>query len=110
MQIEKLVETNTILVERLNKCQQENEDLKARMANHIAISRQLSTEQEVLQRSLDKESKANKRLSMENEELLWKLHNGDLCSPKKLSPSSPGIPFHPSRNSGTFSSPTVSPR
>ncbi|XP_073439727.1 microtubule-associated tumor suppressor 1 isoform X3 [Dendrobates tinctorius] len=109
MQIEKLVETNTILVEKLNKCQQENEDLKARMANHIAISRQLSTEQEVLQRSLEKESKANKRLSMENEELLWKLHNGDLCSPKKLSPSSPGIPFHP-RNSGTFTSPTVSPR
>ncbi|KAG8592229.1 hypothetical protein GDO81_000441 [Engystomops pustulosus] len=109
MQIEKLVETNTILVEKLNKCQQENEDLKARMANHIALSRQLSTEQEVLQRSLEKESKANKRLSMENEELLWKLHNGDLCSPKKLSPSSPGIPFHP-RNSGAFSSPTVSPR
>ncbi|CAN2388647.1 cell cycle [Pristimantis euphronides] len=109
MQIEKLVETNTILVEKLNKCQQENEDLKARMANHIALSRQLSTEQEVLQRSLEKESKANKRLSMENEELLWKLHNGDLCSPKKLSPSSPGIPFHP-RNSGSFSSPTVSPR
>ncbi|KAM4052431.1 microtubule-associated tumor suppressor 1 isoform 3-T3 [Anomaloglossus baeobatrachus] len=109
MQIEKLVETNTILVEKLNKCQQENEDLRARMANHVALSRQLSTEQEVLQRSLEKESKANKRLSMENEELLWKLHNGDLCSPKKLSPSSPGIPFHP-RNSGTFSSPTVSPR
>ncbi|XP_018410325.1 PREDICTED: microtubule-associated tumor suppressor 1 isoform X2 [Nanorana parkeri] len=110
MQVEKLVETNTTLVERLNKCQQENEDLKARMVNHIAMSRQLSTEQEVLQRSLEKESKANKRLSMENEELLWKLHNGDLCSPKKLSPSSPGIPFHPSRNSGNFSSPTVSPR
>ncbi|KAM4810148.1 microtubule-associated tumor suppressor 1 isoform 1-T1 [Rhinophrynus dorsalis] len=110
MQIEKLVETNTILVEKLNKCQQENEDLKARMANHIALSRQLSTEQEVLQRSLEKESKANKRLSMENEELLWKLHNGDLCSPKKLSPSSPGIPFHSPRNSGAFSSPTVSPR
>ncbi|XP_075716250.1 microtubule-associated tumor suppressor 1 isoform X2 [Rhinoderma darwinii] len=109
MQIEKLVETNTILVERLNKCQQENEDLKARMANHVALSRQLSTEQEVLQKSLEKESKANKRLSMENEELLWKLHNGDLCSPKKLSPSSPGIPFHP-RNSGAFSTPTVSPR
>ncbi|NP_001082742.1 microtubule-associated tumor suppressor 1 homolog [Xenopus laevis] len=110
MQVEKLVETNTTLVERLNKCQQENEDLKARMVNHVALSRQLSTEQEVLQRSLEKESKANKRLSMENEELLWKLHNGDLCSPKKLSPSSPGIPFHPSRNSGSFSSPTVSPR
>ncbi|XP_053314927.1 microtubule-associated tumor suppressor 1 isoform X2 [Spea bombifrons] len=110
MQVEKLVETNTILVDKLNKCQYENEDLKARMASHIAISRQLSTEQEVLQRSLEKESKANKRLSMENEELLWKLHNGDLCSPKKLSPSSPGTPFHSSRNSASFTSPTVSPR
>ncbi|MEE6460720.1 hypothetical protein FKM82_001082 [Ascaphus truei] len=110
MQIEKLVDNNTTLVERLNKCQQENEDLKARMVNHIALSRQLSTEQEVLQMSLEKESKANKRLSMENEELLWKLHNGDLCSPKKLSPTSPAIPFHPSRNSGSLPSPPVSPR
>uniref|UniRef100_A0A8C5P7P6 Microtubule-associated tumor suppressor 1 n=1 Tax=Leptobrachium leishanense TaxID=445787 RepID=A0A8C5P7P6_9ANUR len=110
MQVEKLVETNNILVEKLNKSQQENEDLKARMANHIAVSRQLSTDQEFLQKSLEKESKANKRLSMENEELLWKLHNGDICSPKKLSPSSPGISFRGSRNSGSFSSPPTSPR
>ena len=54
-------------------------------------ARQLSTEQAVLQESLEKESKVNKRLSMENEELLWKLHNGNLCSPKR-SPTSPPSP------------------
>ncbi|KAJ4918813.1 hypothetical protein JOQ06_022154 [Pogonophryne albipinna] len=43
--------------------------------------RQLSTEQAVLQESLHKES-------MENEELMWKLHNGDLSSPRKVSPTS----------------------
>ncbi|XP_069056511.1 microtubule-associated tumor suppressor 1 isoform X3 [Pleurodeles waltl] len=109
MQVEKLVDNNATLFEKLKKCQQENEDLKARMDKHMALSRQLSTEQAVLQESLQKESKVNKRLSMENEELLWKLHNGDLCSPKKLSPTSP-IPFQSSRSTGSFSSPTVSPR
>lgn len=73
-------------------------------------SRQLSTEQAVLQESLHKETKVNKRLSMENEELLWKLHNGDLNSPRKLSPSSPSMTLQSPRHSGIFSSPPVSPR
>ncbi|XP_066488404.1 microtubule-associated tumor suppressor 1 isoform X2 [Tiliqua scincoides] len=110
LKMEKLVENNTTLVEKLRKLQQENEELKARMDRHMELSRQLSTEQAVLQESLEKESKVNKRLSMENEELLWKLHNGDLCSPKKLSPSTPPMPFQSPRNSSSFSSPTVSPR
>ncbi|XP_064917147.1 microtubule-associated tumor suppressor 1 isoform X1 [Columba livia] len=110
MKMEKLLENNTILMEKLKKVQQENEELKARMDKHMELSRQLSTEQAVLQESLEKESKVNKRLSMENEELLWKLHNGDLCSPRKLSPSSPSVPLQSPRNSGNFSSPTVSPR
>ncbi|XP_064005123.1 microtubule-associated tumor suppressor 1 isoform X2 [Pogoniulus pusillus] len=110
MKMEKLLETNTILMDKLKKVQQENEELKARMDKHMELSRQLSTEQAVLQESLEKESKVNKRLSMENEELLWKLHNGDLCSPRKLSPSSSSVPLQSPRNSGNFSSPTVSPR
>ncbi|XP_062991638.1 microtubule-associated tumor suppressor 1 isoform X2 [Elgaria multicarinata webbii] len=110
LKMEKLVENNNTLVEKMRKLQQENEELKARMDKHMELSRQLSTEQAVLQESLDKESKVNKRLSMENEELLWKLHNGDLCSPKKLSPSTPPMPFQSPRNSSSFSSPTVSPR
>ncbi|XP_063166537.1 microtubule-associated tumor suppressor 1 isoform X2 [Candoia aspera] len=110
LKMEKLVESNTSLVEKMRKLQQENEELKARMDKHMELSRQLSTEQAVLQESLEKESKVNKRLSMENEELLWKLHNGDLCSPRKLSPGTPPMPFQSPRNSSSFSSPTVSPR
>ncbi|XP_063258110.1 microtubule-associated tumor suppressor 1 isoform X3 [Prinia subflava] len=110
MKMEKLVENNAILMDKLKKIQQENEELKARMDKHMELSRQLSTEQAVLQESLEKESKVNKRLSMENEELLWKLHNGDLCSPRKLSPSSSSVPLQSPRNSGNFSSPAVSPR
>ncbi|XP_027454554.2 microtubule-associated tumor suppressor 1 isoform X1 [Zalophus californianus] len=109
MKMEKLVDNNTTLVDKLKRFQQENEELKARMDKHMAISRQLSTEQAVLQESLEKESKVNKRLSMENEELLWKLHNGDLCSPKR-SPTSAAVPFQSQRNSGSFPSPSISPR
>ncbi|XP_069341022.1 microtubule-associated tumor suppressor 1 isoform X4 [Eulemur rufifrons] len=109
MKMEKLVDNNTALVDKLKRFQQENEELKARMDKHMAISRQLSTEQAVLQESLEKESKVNKRLSMENEELLWKLHNGDLCSPKR-SPTSSAVPFQSPRNSGSFSNPSISPR
>ncbi|XP_032079626.1 microtubule-associated tumor suppressor 1 isoform X2 [Thamnophis elegans] len=110
LKMEKLVESNTALVEKMRKLQQGNEELKARMDKHMELSRQLSTEQAVLQESLEKESKVNKRLSMENEELLWKLHNGDLCSPRKLSPGTPPLAFQSPRNSSSFSSPTVSPR
>lgn len=114
MEIDKLKEKNVKLDEGLKKVQQENEDLKARMDRHAALSRQLSSEQAVLQESLQKESKVNKRLSMENEELLWKLHNGDLSSPRKVSPSSTS-PSHSfslqsPRSSGLFSSHPVSPR
>ncbi|XP_054890644.1 microtubule-associated tumor suppressor 1 homolog A isoform X3 [Poeciliopsis prolifica] len=114
MDIGKLADKKVQLDEMLIKVQQENEDLKARMERHAALSRQLSTEQALLQESLQKESKVNKRLSMENEELLWKLHNGDVGSPRKLSPSptSPSNPFklQSPRASGFFSSPPVSPR
>ncbi|XP_028382447.1 microtubule-associated tumor suppressor 1 isoform X1 [Phyllostomus discolor] len=109
MKMEKLVDNNTALVDKLKRFQQENEELKARIDKHIAISRQLTTEQATLQEWLEKESKVNKRLSMENEELLWKLHNGDLCSSDR-SPTSPAVPFQSPRNSGSFPSPSVSPR
>lgn len=112
MEVDKLTERNVKLGETLVKVQQENEDLKARMERHAALSRQLSTEQAQLQESLHKESKVNKRLSMENEELLWKLHNGDLSSPRKSSPN-PSSPFSlgsPRSTPALFSSPPVSPR
>ncbi|XP_019936896.1 microtubule-associated tumor suppressor 1 homolog A isoform X5 [Paralichthys olivaceus] len=112
MEIDKLMEKNVKLDENLKKVQQENEDFRARMERHAALSRQLSTEQTMLQESLQKESKVNKRLSMENEELLWKLHNGDLSSPRKVSPTStsPSFSLQSPRSSAFFSSPPVSPR
>ncbi|KAM8786333.1 microtubule-associated tumor suppressor 1 isoform 1-T1 [Rhynchonycteris naso] len=109
MKMEKVVDNNTALVDKLKRFQQENEELKARIDKHVAISRQLSTEQATLQEWLEKESKVNKRLSMENEELLWKLHNGDLCGSDR-SPTSSAVPFQSPRNSGSFPSPSVSPR
>ncbi|XP_059191013.1 microtubule-associated tumor suppressor 1 homolog [Centropristis striata] len=100
MEMDKLLETNVKLEECMKKVQQENEDYKARMDKHAALSRQLSTDQAKLQQTLQKESKVNKRLSMENEELLWKLHNGDLlASSRRLSPTSP---FGSPRNSASF--------
>ncbi|CAK6976086.1 microtubule-associated tumor suppressor 1 homolog isoform X3 [Scomber scombrus] len=109
MEMDKLAETNVKLEECLKKVQQENEDYKARMDKHAALSKQLSSEQVKLQQTLQKESKVNKRLSMENEELLWKLHNGDLlASPRRLSPTSP---FGSPRNSASFpTAPPLSPR
>ncbi|KAL3067631.1 hypothetical protein OYC64_017372 [Pagothenia borchgrevinki] len=105
MDMDKLLETNVKLQECLNKVQQENEDYRARMDKHAALSKQLSSEQAKLQQTLQKESKVNKRLSMENEELLWKLHNGDLlASPRRLSPTSP---FGSPQNSASF--PTAAP-
>ncbi|XP_070835253.1 microtubule-associated tumor suppressor 1 homolog isoform X2 [Chaetodon trifascialis] len=105
MEMDKLVEMNVKLEECLTKVQQENEDYKARMDKQAALSKQLSNEQAKLQQTLQKESKVNKRLSMENEELLWKLHNGDLlASPRRLSPTSP---FSSPRNSASF--PTTEP-
>ncbi|XP_028451813.1 microtubule-associated tumor suppressor candidate 2 homolog isoform X2 [Perca flavescens] len=105
MEMDKLLETNVKLQECLTKVQQENEDYKARMDKHAALSKQLSSEQAILQQTLQKESKVNKRLSMENEELLWKLHNGDLlASPRRLSPTSP---FNSPQNSASF--PTTAP-
>nr|XP_061793249.1 microtubule-associated tumor suppressor 1 homolog [Nerophis lumbriciformis] len=88
IEIDKLLEKNVKLDESLKKVQQENEDLKARMERYAALSRQWSTENTMLQESLQKESNVNKRLSMEIEELLWKLHNGEAGSPQKLSHSS----------------------
>lgn len=109
MEMDKLMESNIKLEECLTKVQQENEDFKARMDRHAALSKQLSTEQAILQQTLQKESKVNKRLSMENEELLWKLHNGDLlASPRRLSPTSP---FSSPRNSAAFTTAApLSPR
>ncbi|XP_029458478.1 microtubule-associated tumor suppressor candidate 2-like isoform X2 [Rhinatrema bivittatum] len=89
MDLEKLAEVNVILEEKIQVLQQQNEDLRARIDQNAAVTRQLSEDNANLQESVEKESEEKKRLSRTNEELLWKLQTAEPMSPVRLSPSSP---------------------
>ncbi|XP_004384208.3 microtubule-associated tumor suppressor candidate 2 isoform X1 [Trichechus manatus latirostris] len=89
IELERLVEKNIILEEKIQVLQQQNEDLKARIDQNTVVTRQLSEENANLQEYVEKEAQEKKRLSRTNEELLWKLQTGDPTSPVKLSPTSP---------------------
>uniref|UniRef100_A0A3P9I783 Microtubule associated scaffold protein 2 n=1 Tax=Oryzias latipes TaxID=8090 RepID=A0A3P9I783_ORYLA len=71
--LEKVAQKNVLLEEKVQVLQQQNEDLKARIEMKLAMSRQLSEENANLQESVEKESTEKKRLSQNNEELLWLL-------------------------------------
>ncbi|OCT96061.1 hypothetical protein XELAEV_18013743mg [Xenopus laevis] len=88
MELEKLAEINVLLEEKVQVLQQQNEDMKARIAQNVVVTRQLSVENANLHESVEKESKEKKRLSCTNEELVWKLQSTQSMSPIKL-PSSP---------------------
>uniref|UniRef100_A0A8C5C5Z7 Microtubule associated scaffold protein 2 n=2 Tax=Gadus morhua TaxID=8049 RepID=A0A8C5C5Z7_GADMO len=95
-------EKNVYLEERVQVLQQQNEDLKARIDNNVATSRQLSAENANLQVHVEQESKEKKRLSRTNEELLWRLQTGELSphmspssSPIHQTFSNPGSPARP---------------
>ncbi|KAJ3590004.1 hypothetical protein NHX12_007961 [Muraenolepis orangiensis] len=89
-ELEIMAEKNVYLEERVQVLQQQNEDLKARIDKNVATSRQLSEENANLQVHVEQENKEKKRLSRNNEELLWRLQTGEL-SPH-MSPSS--SPLH----------------
>lgn len=44
---------------------------------YVAVCRQLAEKYQQLSRKYERESKANKRLSMDKEELMWRLSQGD---------------------------------
>ncbi|XP_068570508.1 microtubule-associated tumor suppressor candidate 2 isoform X2 [Cebidichthys violaceus] len=97
-ELEKIAEKNVYLEERVQVLQQQNEDLKERIDKNLAVSRQLSEDNANLQVNVEKESNEKKRLSRNNEELLWRLQTGEL-SPR-MSPSS--SPLHrPSSGPGS---------
>ncbi|KAM8834624.1 microtubule-associated tumor suppressor candidate 2 [Synchiropus picturatus] len=79
--LEKVAQKNVTLEEKVQLLQQQNEDLKARIDVNLALSRQLSEENANLQTSVEKESTEKKRLSRNNEELLWRLQSSPLASP-----------------------------
>uniref|UniRef100_A0A674MP47 Microtubule associated scaffold protein 2 n=2 Tax=Takifugu rubripes TaxID=31033 RepID=A0A674MP47_TAKRU len=79
--LEKVAQKNVFLEERVQVLQQQNEDLLARIQINLSISRQLSEENANLHESVEKESTEKKRLSRNNEELLWRLQTSPLMSP-----------------------------
>ncbi|XP_043996844.1 microtubule-associated tumor suppressor candidate 2 isoform X1 [Gambusia affinis] len=72
---------NVFLEEKIQVLQQQNEDMKARIDMNLATSRQLTEENANLHDSVEKESTEKKRLSRNNEELLWLLQTSPLISP-----------------------------
>ncbi|XP_072514235.1 microtubule-associated tumor suppressor candidate 2 isoform X2 [Salminus brasiliensis] len=99
-QLERVAQKNVYLEEKVQVLQQQNEDLKARIDRNLALSRQLSEENANLQEHVEKESNEKKRLSRNNEELLWRLQTSPHLSPSS-SPShraffpGPDIPPYP---------------
>ncbi|NXX10778.1 MTUS2 protein, partial [Podargus strigoides] len=81
-------ERNVKLEEKITMLQQQNEELRARIEQNTVITRQLSEENASLQEHVEKEVEEKKKLSRTNEELLWKLQEGDATSPVKLPLSS----------------------
>ncbi|XP_042354509.1 microtubule-associated tumor suppressor candidate 2 [Plectropomus leopardus] len=79
--LEKVAQKNVFLEEKVQVLQQQNEDLMARIEHNLILSRQLSEENANLHDSVEKESSEKKRLSRNNEELLWLLQTSPLMSP-----------------------------
>ncbi|XP_071592660.1 microtubule-associated tumor suppressor candidate 2 isoform X2 [Heliangelus exortis] len=86
MELQKQAEKNLKLEEKIIMLQQQNEELRARIEQNTVITRQLSEENANLQEYVEKEVEEKKKLSRTNEELLWKLQEGEAVSPVKLLP------------------------
>ncbi|XP_049448872.1 microtubule-associated tumor suppressor candidate 2 isoform X1 [Epinephelus fuscoguttatus] len=97
---------NVFLEEKVQVLQQQNEDLRAQIENNLTLSRQLSEENANLHDSVEKESTEKKRLSRNNEELLWRLQTSPLMSPAS-SPLHRSFSTSPVPSSPFFSSSPV---
>ncbi|XP_051256744.1 microtubule-associated tumor suppressor candidate 2 isoform X2 [Dicentrarchus labrax] len=104
--LEKVAQKNVFLEEKVQVLQQQNEDLKARIQMNLTLSRQLSEENANLHESVEKESTEKKRLSRNNEELLWRLQTSPLMSPAS-SPLHRSFSTSPAPSSPFFSSSPV---
>ncbi|XP_077447850.1 microtubule-associated tumor suppressor candidate 2 homolog isoform X2 [Stigmatopora argus] len=101
--LEKVAQKNVFLEEKVQVLQQQNEALKDRIDRNLSLSRQLSEENANLQESVEKESTEKKRLSRNNEELLWRLQTSPLMSPSS-SPLHRSFSTSPIPSSPLFSS------
>ncbi|XP_016381405.1 microtubule-associated tumor suppressor candidate 2-like isoform X2 [Sinocyclocheilus rhinocerous] len=109
--LEKVAQKNLYLEERVQVLQQQNEDLMARIDRHLVVSRQLSEENANLQEYVEKETNEKKRLSHNNEELLWLLQTSPHLSPSSSpihraffpGPDIPPYPYSPGPGTPTHS-------
>uniref|UniRef100_A0A3B3DM98 Microtubule associated scaffold protein 2 n=1 Tax=Oryzias melastigma TaxID=30732 RepID=A0A3B3DM98_ORYME len=99
--LEKVAQKNVFLEEKVQVLQQQNEDMKVRIEMNLAT--QLSVENANLQESVEKENTEKKRLSRNNEELLWLLQTSPLMSPAS-SPLHRSFSTSPVPSSPLFSS------
>nr|XP_019941732.1 PREDICTED: microtubule-associated tumor suppressor candidate 2-like isoform X2 [Paralichthys olivaceus] len=104
--LEKVAQKNVFLEEKVQVLQQQNEDMKTRIDMNLVLSRQLSEDNANLQESVEKESTEKKRLSMNNEELLWRLQTSPLMTPAS-SPLHRSFSTSPVPSSPFFSSSPV---
>ncbi|XP_051540462.1 microtubule-associated tumor suppressor candidate 2-like isoform X2 [Myxocyprinus asiaticus] len=110
-ELEKVAQKNLYLEERVQVLQQQNEDLMARIDRHLAVSRQLSEENANLQDYVEKETNEKKRLSRNNDELMWLLQTSPHLSPSSSpihraffpGPDIPPYPYSPGTGTPTHS-------
>ncbi|CAL1283160.1 unnamed protein product [Larinioides sclopetarius] len=77
LEMEKQMEELPLAREKIKMLQARAEDLEALMIEKTKLERKLSTENQQIRDTYERESKVNKRLSMENEELLWRIRQAE---------------------------------
>lgn len=73
LEMKKELEKLPIAEKKIEILRRRNEDLQALIDEKVRVERQLTSESQQLKEEFEKESKMNSRLSMEKEELQWKL-------------------------------------
>ncbi|XP_062976947.1 coiled-coil domain-containing protein 69 [Elgaria multicarinata webbii] len=86
LNLETVMERNLLLEEKVKTLQQENEDLKVRMQNQVAVTRQLSEELLTIREALEKETQLREQAHREKEQLLYRVLNGDSAHTFPISP------------------------
>ncbi|XP_078602521.1 uncharacterized protein LOC144876753 isoform X11 [Branchiostoma floridae x Branchiostoma japonicum] len=108
MELDKQVSEIPDLKDKIKMLERKTEDMEAMLSIKSEFQRQMSTEHAQLRQQYERQENASKRLSMENEELQWKLRNSGSSSP--IDAASPIIMGSPARVPRTALTPTLERR
>ncbi|XP_078682746.1 uncharacterized protein LOC144917066 isoform X3 [Branchiostoma floridae x Branchiostoma belcheri] len=108
MELDKQVSEIPDLKDKIKMLERKTEDMEAMLSIKSEFQRQMSTEHAQLRQQYEQQEYASKRLSMENEELQWKLRNSGSSSP--IDAASPIIMGSPARVPRTSITPTLERR